>query len=105
MNNDAQNNSTSKEINPLAIELIETILERGTDQNFTDSEGNTPISVAAEKGFTEVVDFLLRYGAEIPHEMQYKIAKEIQETQTFDEQMVPYSEIIEKLKKVVSGQF
>lgn len=47
------------------LEGIEELLESGTNVNFTDIDGRTALHVAACQGHADVVDLLLRSGAEV----------------------------------------
>jgi hypothetical protein len=44
---------------------MESLLEKGADPNFTDSGGNTPLSLAVDKRLLEVGELLLLYGAKL----------------------------------------
>ncbi|KAL0306750.1 UNVERIFIED_CONTAM: hypothetical protein Sradi_6092300 [Sesamum radiatum] len=46
------------------LEGIQELLDSGTTVNFTDIDGRTALHVAACQGRTDVVDLLLRGGAE-----------------------------------------
>jgi len=45
-------------------ERIKKLLEKGTDPNIRDGDGNTPLHFAASKGCAEVARLLLRHGAD-----------------------------------------
>ena len=47
-------------------DLIELLLKSGADPNFTDSNGNTLLSIAAGRELKRVVELLLEYGAKLP---------------------------------------
>ncbi|XP_022860362.1 integrin-linked protein kinase 1-like isoform X5 [Olea europaea var. sylvestris] len=47
------------------LEGIQELLDSGTDVNFTDIDGRTALHVAACQGRTDVIDLLLRRGAEV----------------------------------------
>jgi hypothetical protein len=58
-------------------ELIELLLKAGADPNFTDSNGKTPLSMAVEKGLSEVEQLLLQHGAKMPEKKEKKPCFEI----------------------------
>jgi len=45
------------------LKLIETLIEKGADINFTNNNGYTPLSAASEKGLKEIEQLLLQHGA------------------------------------------
>ncbi|MEE6450771.1 ankyrin repeat domain-containing protein [Gottfriedia acidiceleris] len=48
-----------------SIELIEFLITNGADPNISDSEGNTPLHIAAFEGNTSIAEHLLKNGAQI----------------------------------------
>ena len=50
------------------LEGIKELLESGTDVNFRDIDGRTALHVAACQGFGDVVEFLLKNGADVDPE-------------------------------------
>ena len=46
------------------VAIIETMLSRGLDINSKDSDGDTPLMIAAVSGKMEAVNYLLRKGAD-----------------------------------------
>ena len=39
-------------------DVVKLLIESGADQNISDDEGVTPLYVAQEKGFSDIVDIL-----------------------------------------------
>lgn len=50
-------------------EKVRTLVESGADVNFDDGEGNTPLIVAAEKGYLPIVEYLVEKGADVNNEV------------------------------------
>ncbi len=48
---------------PVQQEIVRLLLEHGANPGLTDKWGVTPIELAREKGYTEIVDLLVEYGA------------------------------------------
>ena len=47
------------------LEAIKELIDSGVDVNFHDADNRTALHIAACQGCTEIVDLLLRRGAEI----------------------------------------
>jgi ankyrin repeat protein len=45
------------------MEFIEHLIKKGADVNFTDSDFNTPLSIAGDNNLLNVKELLLKYGA------------------------------------------
>jgi len=45
------------------IEIVKILLNLGANPNIREGEGETPIEVAREKGFKEIVNLLIKHGA------------------------------------------
>lgn len=45
------------------LELMRLLLAAGADVNAKNERGDTPLSVAAEKGYTDIVELLRAHGA------------------------------------------
>lgn len=48
---------------PVQQEIIQLLLENGANPHMTDKWGVAPIDLARDKGFTEIVEILARFGA------------------------------------------
>ena len=46
------------------FEAIDLLIEHGADIDAQNADGRTPLMLASVKGDTELVDYLLDYGAE-----------------------------------------
>lgn len=65
-------NSFKNDVNPMFAavnndntDVIQILLDAGSDINCTDSEGYTPLMFAAQEGYTNSVSYLLSHGAKI----------------------------------------
>lgn len=45
------------------LEAVRLLVEAGADVNVVDSNGNTALSIALERGYTEIADYLREHGA------------------------------------------
>lgn len=62
-----------------SIEVIDFLLTNGADPNINDSEGHTPLHIAAFEGNTSIAELLLKNGAEIKTNNSGKTPIEIAE--------------------------
>ncbi|WP_088011794.1 ankyrin repeat domain-containing protein [Gottfriedia acidiceleris] len=62
-----------------SIEVIDFLLTNGADPNISDSEGHTPLHIAAFEGNTSIAERLLKNGAEIKSNKSGKTPIEIAE--------------------------
>jgi hypothetical protein len=53
------------------------LLGRGADVNAADDDGQTALMDAAEEGYADVVEVLLRYGAKVPLDLQGNVVVEV----------------------------
>jgi ankyrin repeat protein len=56
--------SATEHANSPSLELIELLLDAGSDINAPTAQGNAPLHIAAYKGYTGMVTFLLARGAD-----------------------------------------
>jgi len=47
------------------LAIVKYLIEKGTEKDFANHYGDTPLHIASEKGFSELVDFYLKEGSNI----------------------------------------
>nr|AXS01238.1 hypothetical protein [uncultured bacterium] len=87
-------------LSPNVLKLIELLLEKGADPNFIDSNGNTPLSLAAENDLLDAGKILLEHGAKMPdknHPSYEMTDEEFKErARSFEEKRRQYFEMDKK---------
>jgi ankyrin repeat protein len=65
MGNWWQRTRLSRAVSKGKLERVRSLLEKGADPNWTNSEGNTMLGAAARYGHPDIVRILLKYGADV----------------------------------------